>query len=44
MENKSNLPPELEQYFLLCTREYERMERENSWPWDDKDENEVPLE
>lgn len=25
--------PELEAYFELCKRIYERMEREGSWPW-----------
>jgi hypothetical protein len=27
------VPPELERYLELCIRMYERMERENSWPW-----------
>ena len=26
----------LEQYLELCQRMYERMERENSWPWADR--------
>jgi hypothetical protein len=27
------LPPHLERLFILYKRMYERMERENSWPW-----------
>lgn len=33
--SNNKLPPELERYLLLCQRTYERMERENSWPWKD---------
>lgn len=33
MHHRSKLPPGLEQYLNLCQREYERMEREGSWPW-----------
>jgi len=32
IENKE-ISPELEQYIGLLKRMYERMERENSWPW-----------
>jgi hypothetical protein len=32
-EDKNNLSPGLQQYLELCTRIYERMENENSWPW-----------
>ena len=33
-DNEHNqLPPELERYLALCQRIYERMERDNSWPW-----------
>lgn len=28
------LPPELERYLELCKRMFERMEAENSWPWE----------
>lgn len=32
-EGSKDIPPELERYVELCIRMYERMERENSWPW-----------
>ena len=32
-ENGVELHAALERYIELCTRLYERMERENSWPW-----------
>lgn len=41
VKKNDDLPPELELYFLLCTRGYERMECENSWPWENKDEDAV---
>lgn len=28
------MSPELEQYLALCKRMYERMLREDTWPWD----------
>ena len=28
-----NPSPELEAFFELCKRIYERMEREGTWPW-----------
>ncbi len=31
--DEKEMPPELEQYLSLAKRIYERMERENSWPW-----------
>lgn len=30
---EKEIPAELERYIELCIRIYERMERENSWPW-----------
>ena len=32
-EEKKGIHPSLERYLELCQRMYERMERENSWPW-----------
>ena len=37
-EKENNIPPELEQYLTLCKRQYERMERDGTWPWPDWDE------
>lgn len=34
-DKTDNLSPELERYLALCQRIYERMRRENSWPWAD---------
>ncbi len=33
-EKTEIISPELEQYISLCKRMFERMERENSWPWE----------
>ena len=32
-ENHGDMHPQLMQYLELCKRIYERMERENSWPF-----------
>ena len=37
-DDHHELPPALERYLALCKRIYERMERENSWPWLDSTE------
>ncbi len=29
----TKLPDHLERYLAICQQIYERMERENSWPW-----------
>lgn len=46
MHDKYNndLPPELGRYLALCQRIYERMERENSWPWADSPKSEDLVE
>ena len=43
-DDHHELPPALERYLALCKRIYERMERENSWPWLDSTEPEDLLE
>ena len=35
-EEHTEVASELERYIELCIRMYERMERENSWPWEMK--------
>lgn len=36
---EEELPPHPEQLFELYKRMYERMERENSWPWVNEEEH-----
>lgn len=31
------------QYIELCRRTYERMRRENSWPWNDDSQDDAPV-
>ena len=37
-EEHTEVASELERYIELCIRMYERMERENSWPWEEGEE------
>lgn len=39
MHRQSKLPPGLEQYLDFCQREYERMQRDGSWPWRQSDDS-----
>ncbi len=33
IKNQNEISVDLEQYIALLKRMYERMERDNSWPW-----------